>query len=241
MKKYKSIYISDIHLGMKRCKAKKLIRFLSEIETEKLFLVGDIIDFWELQKKNEQKKHRNKFFEKLQKKPENEGEWKHSHSEVLRKLLKLSEKGTEIIFIIGNHDELLRPLFKDVFQIGNSIFCNEYEYTSISGENILIIHGDQFDWSMLIPSGFMAFDNILPDGIYSKVVNKVTGWLNVKKRIRKFLQRHPQYDKVIYGHTHKPEIESDIINCGDWVHSCSYVVEDYNGNFQLKFYEPSKK
>jgi len=112
----KSIFISDIHLGTKSCKAKRLRDFLSSIECENLYLVGDIIDGWALQRKHY---------------------WTKTQTEVIRKILKLSEK-TNVVYIPGNHDEFIRPFFKFDFQIGDIKIFDSVDYDAIDGRRIYV-------------------------------------------------------------------------------------------------------
>ena len=120
---YKTIFISDVHLGTRFSQAEKLIDFLKENESENLFLVGDIIDGWSIKRK---------FV------------WPQSHSDVIQKVLRKARKGTNVYFITGNHDEFLRPFVPLI--LGDKLnVSNEFNYTSINGKKYYITHGDFFD------------------------------------------------------------------------------------------------
>ena len=120
--KYKSVFISDIHLGTRGSKAELLLDFLKDVECENLFLVGDIFDGWRLK--------RNWY-------------WAQSHSTVVQKMLRLSRKGTKITYIPGNHDEFMRQFLE--YSFGDIELHNEIIYESVSGKRYIVVHGDKFD------------------------------------------------------------------------------------------------
>ena len=121
--KYKSIFISDIHLGTRFSKAKVLLNFFKHNESEQLILVGDIIDGWAIKRKLI---------------------WPQEHSDVIQKILKKAKKGTKVTFITGNHDEFLRPFVPLI--LGDSVsIANELEYIAINKKKYYITHGDFFD------------------------------------------------------------------------------------------------
>lgn len=238
--KYKSIFISDIHLGTKYSNTKQLLNFLKHNESEELYLVGDIIDGWAIKRK---------FI------------WPQIHSDVIQKILKKARKGCHIIFITGNHDEFLRPFVPLI--LGNSLdIKNEITYTSIKGEKFLVTHGDFFDsitmtkkWLAVL--GDYGYDLLL--GV-NQILNFFRKKLGIKSRwsLSKYIKdnvkssvsfitdfedtlakhaKHKQYDGIICGHIHKAEIKNidDIqyLNCGDWVESCTAIVETYEGEFKI--------
>lgn len=123
MKKYRSVFISDIHLGSKGCQADKLCEFLKNIECKYLYLVGDIIDGWKIQ--------------------QNRMKWKKSHTKVLRHIL--SKKNTSITYIAGNHDEFLREFLKYNLNFANITVCNSATHTDFQNRKFLVVHGDMFD------------------------------------------------------------------------------------------------
>ena len=119
---FRSIFLSDIHLGSKGCQSKLLLDFLNNNTCENLFLVGDIIDCWRLSSKLY---------------------WPQEHSNVFNKFLSMSRKGTKVYFITGNHDDFLRRY--QPLQLGNIELKEEHSYETFHNKNLLIIHGDQFD------------------------------------------------------------------------------------------------
>jgi UDP-2,3-diacylglucosamine pyrophosphatase LpxH len=248
MKKYKTICISDTHLGAGEAKAELLDNFLKNNDCENLFLIGDIIDGWKI--------HLNKW------------KWKQSHTNVIRRILGFSKKGTKVVYITGNHDEFLRP-FVNYFSLGkNIVLCNQTEYTDLNGRRFLITHGDMFDGI----SSMAKWISVLGDHAYDVVL-----WINTKFNymrhklgfsywsLSKFLKRNVKnavgfvfkfeetitdycakrgYDGVICGHIHTPEIKviRDIIymNDGDWVESCSALVETHEGEWKIIYWSKIK-
>lgn len=238
--KYKSIFISDIHLGTKFSKAKNLLNFLKHNESENLVLVGDIIDGWAIKRK---------FI------------WPQTHSDVIQKILKKARKGTKVTFITGNHDEFIRPFVPLI--LGDSLkITNELDYIGVDGKKYYITHGDFFD-SITITKKWLA---ILGDYGYDLLLhlNALLNFLRRKIGIQKYwslskyvkdsvkssvsfindfetvLSTHAKnkgYDGIICGHIHKAEIRNingvEYLNCGDWVESCTAIVETYDGEFKI--------
>jgi len=241
--KYKSIFISDVHLGTKFAQADLLLNFLKHTESENLFLVGDIIDGWAIKRKFK---------------------WYQSHSNVVQKILKIAKKGTKVYFITGNHDEFIRPFVPLI--LGDSLeVTNELEYEAIDGNKYLITHGDFFDMvtmtkKWLAVLGDYGYDLILHLNLVLMKIFKLfkikTKWSlskfvkdNVKKSVsfindyENILSTYAKkngYDGVICGHIHKAEIRNinDIhyINCGDWVESCSAIVETFDGKWEMIYW-----
>lgn len=238
--KYKSIFISDLHLGTKFSQAQKLVEFLKDNESENLFLVGDIIDGWAIKRK---------FV------------WLQSHSDVIQKILRRARKGDNVYFITGNHDEFLRPFVPLV--LGDRLnVCNEFEYRAINGKTYYITHGDFFD-SITMTKKWLA---ILGDYGYDLLLhlNQLFNFLRKKFGIRsrwslsKYIKdnvkssisfitdfedilaqhaKHKGFDGIICGHIHKAQQKHidtiEYLNCGDWVESCTAVVETYEGEFKI--------
>lgn len=237
---YRSIWISDIHLGTRGCKAKLLCDFLKSSHCENLFLVGDIIDGWRLRKN---------------------WYWTQEHSNVIRRILTKAKRGTQIIYITGNHDEFLRTWIKQIVYIGNLQIVNNYSYTDLKGRKWLVTHGDLFDqitrhhkWLSIIGDNAYNF-LLICNSLLAKIRNKFgLGYWSFSSFIKSqtkqaidFIYRFEihlaNYAKtknfigVICGHIHTPVIKiiNDVfyINDGDWVESCSAVVETYDGEFKL--------
>jgi UDP-2,3-diacylglucosamine pyrophosphatase LpxH len=234
---YRSIFISDIHLGSTASQCDLLLKFLEKIKTEKIYLVGDIIDLWALKK--------NWF-------------WTTGHNEVIRKFLKFADKGIPITYVIGNHDELLSFLIG--YQFGNIKICKESEYTLLDGRNLLIIHGDAFDNILLKAHwlgvlGASAYDYLI---LLNKWFNKIrtlfgkpywslAGFLKRQvKEAGSFIEKFELsvieeakrrgYDGVIAGHIHKSDIKilknKLYANIGDGVDSCCCLVENHDGTLE---------
>lgn len=240
MNVYKSIWISDIHLGTKGCKAEQLCNFLKDNQCEHLFLVGDIVDGWRLTKS---------------------WYWPQEHSNVVRRLLTKAKRGTKIIYVTGNHDEFLRPWVKHMIQVGNVNVVNRYIYKDIKHRNWLVTHGDLFDhvtrhWKyvsllgdraynllLYLNSSIAYFRSFLGLGYWSLskfIKGKTKQAVNFIYKFEEHLATHAKslgVQGVICGHIHTPVIKTinDIIyiNDGDWVESCSAVVETLEGDFKL--------
>ena len=238
--KYKSIFISDIHLGTRFSKAKSLLNFLKHNESENLILVGDIIDGWAIKRK---------FI------------WPQTHSDVIQKVLKKARKGTKVHFITGNHDEFLRPFVPLI--LGDSLnISNELDYNSINGKKYYVTHGDFFDsitmtkkWLAIL--GDYGYDLLL---YLNAILNLIRNKIGIKKywSLSKYVKdsvkssvsfisdfesvlsnhaKNKGYDGIICGHIHKAEIRDidgvQYLNCGDWVESCTAIVETLEGEFKI--------
>jgi UDP-2,3-diacylglucosamine pyrophosphatase LpxH len=208
---YKSVFISDVHLGTKACKAKRLHAFLSSIQCDNLFLVGDIVDGWALRRKHY---------------------WTKTQTEVIRKILKLSEE-MNVYYIAGNHDEFIRPFFKYDFQFGRCQILDHFDYNGIDGRKYYVTHGDYFDLTMKIPSSLINFfAHFTPDN--TSLTEKLYKWLGTEKIISKYIKTKG-YDCAITGHTHSPKIKDHYMNCGDWVTNCTALVEHLDGRWELLY------
>ena len=124
-KTYRTIAISDVHLGTKDSKAEQLNNFLKHHTCETLYLVGDILDIWKIQ--------------------QNKWRWKQSHTNVVRRILGHAKRGTRVVYVAGNHDEFLRPLMPYDIGFGNIEIANKAEHIGVDGKHYLVIHGDLFD------------------------------------------------------------------------------------------------
>jgi UDP-2,3-diacylglucosamine pyrophosphatase LpxH len=238
---YKSIFISDVHLGTNDCKAEELNNFLKHNTCDTLYLVGDIIDAWKIQ--------------------QNRWKWRSSHSDVIRKILKAAKKGTKVIYIAGNHDEFLRPLISYDFTFGNVEVHNQYSHTGVDGKKYLITHGDLFDgitkvapWLSFL--GDKAYDFILAVNTKYNRLRHAFGFgywsiskylkLQIKRAVNFIFQfennlvdycRRKGYDGVICGHIHTAQIKNIdgiiYMNDGDWVESCTALVEHIDGKWEI--------
>jgi len=238
-KKYKSIFISDVHLGSKDSKASQLNDFLKNYTCESLYLVGDIIDGWKIQS--------------------NKWKWNQSHTNVITRILKLSKQGTKVIYVAGNHDEFLRPLLKYNISFGKITIVNQYTHNGVDGKRYLIVHGDLFDGiTKLAPwlsfMGDKAYDMLLS-------FNTQFNWLRhrmgfgywsisqyLKKKVKKAIDFIFQFeenitnycikrkfDGVICGHIHNLELKyiNDVLymNSGDFQETCSAIIETHDGEW----------
>nr|WP_049759507.1 UDP-2,3-diacylglucosamine diphosphatase [Novosphingobium aromaticivorans] len=237
-RKLRTVWISDVHLGTRGCNAAMLLDFLASIECETLYLVGDIVDGWRLRKG---------------------WYWPDAHNEVVRRILKMAHRGTRVILIAGNHDEMLRPYAGMSF--GGVELELEAIHTTADGRRLLVTHGDGFD-GVVLYARWLAF---LGDKAYSLLL-RANGWFNVarrhlkmpywslsaylKKRVKNAVQfvcdfeeavahaaRDMGVDGVVCGHIHCAEIRQigDVTyyNDGDWVESCTALVEDREGAISI--------
>lgn len=240
--RYKTIIVSDVHLGASESKAKELVRFLKAHTCEKLILNGDIIDGWQLKKS---------------------GKWKKKHTRFFRVVLKMIEKqNTEVIYVRGNHDDFLDNVLP--FTIGSLQIVKDYVLES-NGKRFWVLHGDVFDsittnmkWlAQLGDTGYTfllwinkVYNNYrikrgkpyysLAKDIKARVKGAVSYISSFEKELVSLAkQRH--YHGVICGHIHHPSIQQygDVwyYNSGDWVESLSALVEDFEGNWKIVFYE----
>jgi UDP-2,3-diacylglucosamine pyrophosphatase LpxH len=243
MKKIRTLFISDVHLGTKKCQAEKLLEVFRKYEFENLVIVGDFIDLTSLKRK---------FY------------WNESHSTVIQKILRLSRKGVNVSYILGNHDHYLRGLIKESnINIGDIEISDEMFYTTIKGETIYICHGDQFDgFIRLHPFLYMVGDfayelSFKINTIYNKIrsafgleywslskflkskVKDAISFVNDFKRLSIMKLEEVECDSIMIGHIHTPAIEKmedkGYYNTGDFCESCSYIIEDFDGNIKLLY------
>ena len=238
---YRSIFISDVHLGTRDCQADRLNNFLKHNTCDTLYLVGDIIDAWKIQ--------------------QNKWRWRQSHTNVVRRILGHAKRGTRVIFIAGNHDEFLRPMIPFGISFGLIEIANQVEHVGADGRRYLVTHGDMFDgitrlapWLSFL--GDKAYDFVLDLNSRFNAVRRRLGlgyWSlsrYLKHRVKKAVDfifefernlavycKKKGYDGVICGHIHHAEIKEidDVIymNDGDWVESCTALVEHHNGSWEI--------
>jgi len=237
-RRYRTLFISDVHLGTKGCRADRLLDFLRHHEAERMYLVGDIVDGWQLK---------------------SGWYWPQSHNDVVQKLLRAARKGTRITYIPGNHDEFLRDFLGTHF--GGIEVMDQTIHEGPDGRRYLVIHGDLFDfvvtqarWLALL--GDKAYDfAIALNRVFNaarlrlgfpywslsqwaklKVKNAVNFIGEFEKTLAMEAKRHDA-DGVICGHIHHAVIDDRLgiryINCGDWVESCTAVVEHHDGRFEI--------
>lgn len=235
---YRSVWISDLHLGTKHSQVEAVLDFLKAVDCKYLYIVGDFIDGWEL---------RFRWF------------WRDDYNVLIQKLLRKSRKQTRIICITGNHDEFLEQFVGMKF--GNVTVAREVMHTAANGKKYLVIHGHQADGlthfnHLLEKLGSHIYNWILDLNLYFNRLRRALGfgywslaaYLKFKaKSAVKFvteyettlaaMARSHQADGVICGHIHRAERREidgiEYLNCGDWVESCTALVEDFSGNIKL--------
>jgi UDP-2,3-diacylglucosamine pyrophosphatase LpxH len=236
--KLRTVFISDVHLGSKGCRADLVLEFLKSVEVDYLFLVGDIFDLWAMRKG---------FF------------WPQEHNNVVRTILGKAKGGTRVIYIPGNHDGELREFCGSVF--GNLEIRREFVHATADGRRLLVMHGDEFDTVVkcspwLAKLGSNVYDFLLGLNRHVNAMRRLFGmpywslasYLKHKARtavqyIASFEQavahaaRKRSVDGVVCGHIHRAEIRDidGVLYCndGDWVESCTALVEDMNGRLAL--------
>ena len=239
MTRISALFLSDIHLGSRACRAERLLAFLKEYECRTIFLLGDIVDFWALKRVVY---------------------WPESHNTVVQKLLRLARHGVEIFYIPGNHDEALNDYFDSSF--GNVRVKKDHVHLAADGRRYALLHGDQYDQVTTCARWL----SVLGDASYNLLVelNRVLSWVRrklglgghwsladyAKRNVQgaaSFISgfelavaRHGkalQVDGVICGHIHTPVIKRLdgvlYLNCGDWVDNCTAIVEHLDGDMEL--------
>ena len=241
---FKTVWLSDVHLGSRACRVQLLLDFLRQTRCETLYLVGDIIDLESL---------RSSFF------------WPTSHTEVLRVLLKKSQEGTRIVYIPGNHDHDLHALAGVKF--GGIEFASHATHTTRSGLRLLVTHGDQFDDVVLRRSlgvrlGGFACRRLLTLNRFAHWLHDVfdrpywslaqhlkarfpgaNGYIERYRNATLAAAREAGVDGVVCGHIHRAaftEVDGLLYcNDGDWVESCTALVEDQQGELSLLEWRPT--
>lgn len=236
---YRTIWISDLHLGSSQCQANILLDFLKHNNSEKLYLVGDIIDFWSLSKK---------MF------------WPTEHNTVIQKILRKARHGTKVVYVPGNHDENIREYEHYVF--GDIVVKNSDIHTTAANKRFLIVHGDEYDTiaqyhQWIAKLGSVGYSFLIKLNRCSRVFRRFFGIKSqfslaayVKFKVKNVVQFISDYeqsivntlideglDGVICGHIHHAEIKviDDFlyVNTGDFVESCTAIVEHSNGELEL--------
>lgn len=235
---YRAIWISDVHLGFKGSRAELLLDFLDATDSDYLFLVGDIIDVWSMRKT---------FY------------WPQAHNDVIRAILAKARNGTRVIYIPGNHDEIFRDYVGEVF--GRLEIHRDYVHTTADGRRLLILHGDEFDsvvkcspW--LARLGSLAYGWLIRANRYLNSVRRHFGFPYwslanyLKHRVKNAVNyissfenavlreaRERRVQGVVCGHIHRAEIHRmdgiTYCNDGDWVESCTALVESAEGKLEL--------
>ncbi len=240
--RYRTIWISDIHLGTRGCNADLLIDFLDHVDSDTLYLVGDIIDGWRMKKR---------FF------------WPDSHNDIIWRILKRAKRGTRIVYIPGNHDEMFRQFTG--LNFGGVEIRRSAIHETADGRRLLVLHGDEFD-TVMLAHRWLA---VIGDAAYVSLmrlnwlVNKIRNRFDLpywslskmaKHKVKnavEFISRYEEVvaraaaergvDGVVCGHIHTAEIRTfaqdgrsiEYYNDGDWVEGCNALVEHFDGRMEL--------
>jgi UDP-2,3-diacylglucosamine pyrophosphatase LpxH len=237
-RRVRALFISDVHLGSRACKAEQLLDFLRHHDADTIYLVGDIVDGWQLR---------------------SGWHWPQAHNDVIQKLLRKARKGSRLIYVPGNHDEFLRDYFGTHF--GGVMVTEHATHVAADGRRYVVTHGDQFDRTIKRARQFAAFGDHaqmllqtastainavrkglrLPSWSLSQwAKHKVKDVLNYVQSFEEALAAEAarrQAQGVICGHVHQASIRdfpaARHINCGDWVESCSAAVEHFDGRLEI--------
>jgi UDP-2,3-diacylglucosamine pyrophosphatase LpxH len=238
MLRCRTVFISDVHLGFKGCRAAELLRFLQHVTCEQIYLVGDIIDLWALQRR---------FY------------WPAAHHDVLRAILEKARQGVRVVYVPGNHDRLFRDF--DGWVLGHVEIVREALHRTADNKTLLVRHGDEFD-SVIRASpwleslGNRAYALVLRLNRYVNSLRQLLGYpywsvaAFLKHKVKNAVQyianferavaceaRRLGVDGMVCGHIHRAEIRDidGVIYCndGDWVESCSALLEDFDGKLRL--------
>jgi len=236
--RFRTIWISDVHLGTSGCQAARLLEFLKATESDVLYLVGDIVDGWQLKRR---------------------WYWHQTHNDVVQLVLKKAKKGTKVIFVPGNHDEAIRQFIG--LDFGGIKIRDELIHTCANGKRMLVLHGDRFD-GVIACAKWLAY---VGDSLYTMILKfnqYYNAWrarsglpywslsqylkLKVKNAVSYITSfetalaeeaKKQGVDGIICGHIHKAEIREidGVLYCndGDWVESLSALVEEADGELRL--------
>jgi len=238
MAKYRALFISDVHLGTSTCQAEMLIDFLREHDAEMIYLVGDIVDFWRIKRG---------------------AVWPQSHNNVLQILLQKARNGARVVFVPGNHDDGLREYCGT--QFGGIFIERDTVHETANRSRYLIVHGDEFDvvvqnirWLAFLgdrayevaqwtnwPLNFVRRRMGLEYWSLSAYLkNRVKSAVNFIGDFEKSLSdeaKRRQANGVICGHIHRAASKDmegvHYLNTGDWVESCTAIVETHSGEFEM--------
>jgi UDP-2,3-diacylglucosamine pyrophosphatase LpxH len=234
----RALFISDVHLGSRACKAERLLDFLRHHDADTIYLVGDIVDGWQLR---------------------SGWHWPQAHNDVIQKLLRKARKGSRLIYVPGNHDEFLRDYFGTHF--GGVVVTENAFHVAADGRRYVVTHGDQFDRRIRRARAFAGFGDHAQTLLRAAnaAVNAVRQWLCLprwslsqwaKYKVKDVLNYVQSFEEalaaeatrrhaagVICGHVHQASIRdfpaARYVNCGDWVESCSAAVEHFDGRLEI--------
>lgn len=237
-RRYRTVWVSDVHLGTRGCNATMLVDFLRSIECETLYLVGDIVDGWRL---------RSGWY------------WPDAHNEVVRRVLKMAHRGTRVVLVAGNHDEMFRDYAG--MSLGGIEIALEAVHRTADGRRLLVTHGDSFDTVVLYARwlaflGDLAYRILLRANVVINAVRKqlrLPYWslaAHLKRKVKNAVAYIGSFeealaheaaernmDGIVCGHIHCAEIRQigniTYYNDGDWVESCTALVEEADGAMRI--------
>ncbi|MFN4147961.1 MAG: UDP-2,3-diacylglucosamine diphosphatase [Rhodocyclaceae bacterium] len=239
MIKVRSIFVSDIHLGTRGCQADSLIAFLRHYEAEHLFLLGDIVDFWAMKRAIH---------------------WTPAQNTVVQKILRRARHGEKVMLIPGNHDEALRDYVGARF--GDIQIVAEHIHETVDGRRLLLLHGDEFDqltrhhrWIALL--GDIGYNLLVRANArlsWLRRTLRISGYWSLAGYAKRHVKRAVSFifdfedvviravrerglDGIVCGHIHSAAIRASdgvlYVNCGDWVDSCTAIIEHFDGRLEL--------
>ena len=235
--RYRAVFVSDVHLGTRDCQAERLRRFLKSCDMEHLYVVGDLVDLWAM---------RRSWY------------WPQPHNDVVQTILKKARHGTKVVYVPGNHDEHFREFVG--LDFGGIAIRRETEHITADGRRLLVVHGDEFDTLVklgwLYRLGDAAYAVLLWVNRWMNRVRRVFGlgyWslaAAIKRKVKNAMQyvgkfeeclarkaREQGADGVVCGHIHKPDVRVidgiHYYNDGDWVDSCTALVEHVDGRMEI--------
>lgn len=238
IRRFRAIWVSDVHLGWRACRAGLFLDFLKHHDAGRWYLVGDIVDGWMLKRS---------------------WRWPQSHNDIVQKILRKVRKGASVIYIPGNHDDFMRD-FVDL-QFGGVTVLSEAMHETADGRRLWVLHGDEFDsivhyapWLAFL--GNSGYDLMIEIGRLLNGVRRRLGFppwslsAYLKQRVKNIVKFVTDYEQalarearkrgaagVICGHIHRAEIRRmeglDYMNTGDWVESCTALAEHEDGRFEL--------
>ena len=226
--------MSDLHLGARQSQTDKIIEFLDNNTSERLILNGDIIDGWALK---------------------GNGKWTPNCTKIFRRFMKMSENGTKVIYIRGNHDDFLKDFIP--FKLNNIRIVRKYVYIGIDGRTYFCFHGDVLDFVImearwLAVIGGYSYDIVIK---FNTFYNKVRKWFNlpyhslantIKQSVKGAinfvsdfetnavaLANQKGYDAAVCGHIHQPKIDINYMNSGDFCENSTCLVEHFDGRWEI--------
>ncbi len=235
---YRTVWISDVHLGMRACKAEYLLDFLNHVQCRQLYLVGDMIDLWNMKRGIY---------------------WPAAHNQVVLKILDMASRGTRVTYVPGNHDETFREYLGSV--LGGVNVERDAIHVTADGRRLLVLHGDEFDavtlnrrWLAFL--GHYAYVSLLVANRWFNSVRQRLGFpywslaAFLKHKVKNAVNfishfeecvadeaRRRGVDGVVCGHIHHATIQdlNGVLYCndGDWVESCTALVEDQRGSLSI--------